>query len=126
MKHTTEPLAQLDGLDAEAARQIAADLRLVCDVGVQSSGRFTPRPKLYVRWELPQERIQWTDREGNAQEGPAQIGKFYTASLSAKANLLRKDLENWRGRALKSSARRRYPAATRSPRSRSMSRQGGI
>jgi hypothetical protein len=71
---------------------------LVCDVGVQASGRFTPRPKLYIRWELPSERIQWTDREGKAHEGPAQIGKFYTASLSAKANL-RKDLENWRGRA---------------------------
>lgn len=75
-----------------------AACNLVADVGVQSSGRYAPRPKIYLRWELPHERVRWTDRDGKEQEGPAQIGKFYTESLSQKATL-RKDLENWRGRA---------------------------
>lgn len=70
---------------------------LVCDCGVQSGGRFKPRQKLYLRWEIPGERTSWTDRDGKEHEGPMQIGKFYTASLSQKAKL-RADLESWRGR----------------------------
>lgn len=71
---------------------------LVADVGLQAAGRFAPRPKIYLRWELVHERVTWNDRDGKPHEGPAQIGKFYTASLATKATL-RKDLENWRGRA---------------------------
>lgn len=71
---------------------------LVADCGVQPGGRFKPRHQVYVRWEIPAERIEWTDRDGHVHKGPAQIGKFYTASLSQKAKL-RHDLENWRGRA---------------------------
>lgn len=70
---------------------------MVVDMGVQPSARFAPKPKVYIRFELPDERTEWTDKDGNKHEGPMVIGKQYTASLSEKANL-RKDLEAWRGR----------------------------
>ena len=70
---------------------------LVVDCGMQSGGRFKPRHQVYVRWELPDQRIEWTDRHGVKQSGPMHIGRFYTASLAEKA-ALRRDLENWRGR----------------------------
>jgi hypothetical protein len=71
---------------------------LVVDCGVQPGGKYKPRHQVYIRWELPKERIQWTDKEGEQHEGPITIGRFYTASLGEKATL-RRDLENWRGRA---------------------------
>lgn len=75
----------------------AAVCNMVVDCGIQPGGRFKPRHQVYVRWEIPAERIEWTDRLGSTHEGPMNIGKFYTASLAEKA-ALRRDLENWRGR----------------------------
>jgi hypothetical protein len=69
---------------------------MVVDCGMQPAGRFRPRHQVYLRWEIPSERIGWTDRHGGTHEGPMSIGKFYTASLADKATL-RRDLENWRG-----------------------------
>lgn len=76
----------------------AAVCNMVVDCGIQPSGKFKPRHQVYIRWEIPSERVEWTDRLGNKHEGPMNIGKFYTASLAEKA-ALRRDLENWRGRA---------------------------
>jgi|SRR5882672_2394830 len=76
----------------------AAVCNLVCDCGVQPGGKYKPQRKVYLRWEIPSERIEWTDKEGHPHEGPMTIGRFYTASLSEKATL-RRDLENWRGKA---------------------------
>lgn len=70
---------------------------MLVDMGVQPSARFAPKPKVYIRFEIPDERTEWTDKDGNKHEGPMVIGKQYTASLSEKANL-RKDLEAWRGK----------------------------
>ncbi|HKZ74731.1 MAG TPA: hypothetical protein VJ011_11745, partial [Steroidobacteraceae bacterium] len=70
---------------------------MVVDCGVQPGGRFHPRHQVYIRWEVPGERIEWTDRDGRGHEGPMNIGKFYTASLSERA-ALRRDLESWRGK----------------------------
>lgn len=53
--------------------------------------------QVYVAWELPDEVIEWTDRDGNERKGPMRIGKTYTVSLHENANL-RSDLESWRGR----------------------------
>lgn len=69
---------------------------LVADCGVQPGGRYKPQHKVYVRWEVPGERVEY-EKDGQTIEGPLSIGKFYTASLSEKATL-RKELENWRGR----------------------------
>jgi len=70
---------------------------MVVDCGIQPGGKFQPRHQVYIRWEIPAERVEWTDREGQTHEGPMNIGRFYTASLAEKATL-RRDLENWRGR----------------------------
>jgi hypothetical protein len=55
------------------------------------------KPQVYIAWELPDEPINWTDKDGNERSGPMRIGKTYTVSLHENANL-RSDLENWRGR----------------------------
>ena len=68
---------------------------LVADCGVQSGGRFKPQRKVYIRFEIAAERLEY-EKDGQRHEGPMQIGKFYTLSLSEKANL-RRDLVAWRG-----------------------------
>jgi hypothetical protein len=74
---------------------------MVIDLGKQRDeyqGQANVRHKIYIRWELPNERVEWDDKDNVHREGPSSIGKFYTLSLSEKANL-RGDLEAWRGRA---------------------------
>lgn len=74
---------------------------MVVDLGKQRKewqGQERIRPEIFVRWELPNERLEWTDKEGNEKEGPRVIGKTYTLALNERANL-RRDLEGWRGRA---------------------------
>lgn len=70
---------------------------MVVDMGVQPSARFAPKPQVYIRWELPNEVTEYTDKDGKKQSGPMVIGQKYTLSLSKKANL-RGDLESWRGK----------------------------
>ena len=71
---------------------------LVADIGLQAgSGKFPdPKRKLYLRFEVPGERIEY-EKDGVTKEGPMTIGTYFTASMNAKA-LLRKALENWRGK----------------------------
>lgn len=74
---------------------------MVVDLGLQETtylGKPLVKHQCFIRWELPHERIDWTDKDGSAKSGPMSIGKTYTLSLSEKANL-RKDLESWRGKA---------------------------
>lgn len=73
---------------------------MVADLGLQETtfnGEAKVKHQCFVRWELPYERVEYTDQSGAKQEGPMMIGKVYTLSLSEKANL-RKDLEAWRGK----------------------------
>lgn len=74
---------------------------MVVDLGLQET-TYQGEPKIkhqcFIRWELPNERIEYNDKQGQRQNGPMSIGKTYTLSLGEKANL-RKDLEAWRGRA---------------------------
>lgn len=79
---------------------IARCISLV-DLGTQIiewAGKEKLSPKMSVRWEIPSERIKFTDKEGKEHDVPMTISKKYTRSLSEKANL-RKDLESWRGKA---------------------------
>jgi hypothetical protein len=69
---------------------------MVVDCGLQEGFQKKPQHKIYLRWEVPDERVSY-EKDGATIEGPCSIGRFYTLSLSEKANL-RKDLENWRGR----------------------------
>lgn len=74
---------------------------MVVDLGKQRTeyqGEAKVQHKVYIRWETPNERLEWTDRDGANHEGPRVIGKTYTLSLHENANL-RGDLENWRGKA---------------------------
>lgn len=66
------------------------------DCGIQEGYQGKPQRKVYIRWEVPDERVSY-EKDGVQHEGPCSIGKFYTLSLSEKATL-RKDLENWRGK----------------------------
>lgn len=73
---------------------------MVVDLGKQRTtymGDTTIKHQVYIRWQIPAERTEWTDGEGVKHEGPMVIGKVYTASLGEKANL-RKDLQAWRGK----------------------------
>ena len=66
------------------------------DLGVQPGGIYAPKHQVYIKWEIPGERIEY-EKDGVKHEGPMTIGNFYTVSLSEKANL-RSDLEGWRGK----------------------------
>jgi hypothetical protein len=78
--------------DVEPGTHPARCVRII-DIGTQHGeyqGKATVRKQLVISWELPNELMD----DGR----PFMVSKFYTASLSEKANL-RKDLEAWRGRA---------------------------
>lgn len=68
----------------------------VIDIGIQAGGKFAPTRKVYLRWQIPGERVQWT-KDGVDHEGAAAIGRTFTLSLSDKSNL-RPVLESWRGK----------------------------
>ena len=73
----------------------------VCDMivhlGVQPGyGAFKAKPKVYLRFQLPNERIKF-EKDGKQINGPRMVGQDYTASMSEKANL-RHLLSSWRGR----------------------------
>src|SRR6185503_19717990 len=73
---------------------------MVVDLGIQETtfkGEAKSQHQIYLRWEVPDERVTY-EKDGRQGEGPCSIGRTYTLSLSEKANL-RKDLENWRGKA---------------------------
>lgn len=68
----------------------------IIDIGTQQSeyqGRVNHKRQVVICWELPDELIPDGDFAGQ----PFMVSRFYTASLSEKANL-RKDLVAWRGR----------------------------
>lgn len=86
------------GKEFEAApvgNHVARCIGLI-DLGTQEGeyqGKTTHARKVVIRWELPNELMA----EGEFAGRPFIVSKFYTASLSEKANL-RKDLSSWRGR----------------------------
>jgi hypothetical protein len=69
----------------------------VIDLGIQpGSARFpTPRRQVYLRFELPDTRIEY-QRDGQSLTGPMTIGRRFSASLSPTSNL-RQFVESWRG-----------------------------
>lgn len=71
---------------------------IVADLGVQPGSSMYPDPKrkVYLRFEIPSERIEY-ERDGQTVNGPATISREFTASMNEKATL-RKFLEGWRGR----------------------------
>lgn len=80
---------------APAGTHVARCIKIL-DLGTQKEewqGDASFKQKVLVAWELPTELIQDGEKAGQ----PFVVSKFYTQSLSEKANL-RKDLETWRNR----------------------------
>lgn len=78
----------------------AAVCTWIVDIGPQEvewQGEKKIQNKVKLRFEVPEERASWTDREGVDHEGPKVIWATYTASLGDKAKL-RAHLESWRGK----------------------------
>ena len=75
----------------ETGNTAATCIRII-DLGTQEreyQGKTSLRRQCLIVWEL--------DGQADGDGTPLTISKFYTSSLSEKANL-RKDLESWRGR----------------------------
>ncbi len=77
----------------------------IVDFGLQPGSSLYPEPKrqVYLRFELPQERVDF-ERDGKKINGPMSIGRRFTASMSKKANL-RKFIESWFGKQFPSDER---------------------
>lgn len=67
----------------------------VVDLGVQETP-WGGKEKVYVGFEVPDERVEWKDKDGNDHEGPAFIGNRYTLSVNEKS-ILGQHLTSWRG-----------------------------
>ena len=73
----------------------------IIDLGLQVTeykGVEKIQPKCYIRWEIPAERLSYTDKNDVEHEGPMTIGKQYTVGLG-DLYTMRIDFEGWRGRA---------------------------
>lgn len=83
-----------DFQQAPAGSHIARCIKII-DIGThhgEYQGAPTVRNQIIVQWELPNETMTI-----DGEQMPLIVSKFYTNSLSEKANL-RKDLESWRAR----------------------------
>lgn len=83
-----------DFQQAPEGSHVARCIKLI-DLGTQKGeyqGKPIIREQVVIQWELPTETIDTDDGPK-----PMIVSKFYTNSLSEKANL-RADLESWRGR----------------------------
>lgn len=69
---------------------------MVVDLGMQETF-YGLKHQIYIRFQVPTERIEYKDESGKDCEGPRVIGKFYGFNLGEKS-ILRKDLEAWRGK----------------------------
>jgi hypothetical protein len=88
--------AESDNFEQPPTGTIQAVCVFVHDIGMQP-GEFQGKPlvshKIIVSWELNEDM-----KLGEFAGKPFMMNKYYTLSLSEKANL-RKDLESWRGQA---------------------------
>ncbi len=83
-----------DFQQAPVGTHIARCVRLT-DLGTQHGeylGEPTARSQVLITWELPSETVEF-----DGKSMPLLVSKFYTNSLSERANL-RKDLETWRSK----------------------------
>lgn len=69
---------------------------IIADLGVQPGGKFGDKHQVYIRYEIPGERIEYS-KDGKKYDMPAIIGRRFTASMHEKAGL-RIMLESWRGK----------------------------
>lgn len=73
----------------------------VVDVGQQRivwNDEVKYQHKVWIAFEVPGVRVEWTDKNDKEHEGPAIIGKLYTLNIGEKAHL-GQHLTSWRGKA---------------------------
>lgn len=86
----------------EAGNHIARCIQVI-DLGTQPEKAFETgedqlNHKIRITWEIPNEIIEWTDKEtGEAKSRCQVISQEFKASLHEKSKL-RKTLASWRGR----------------------------
>jgi len=86
-----------DGFEPLPAGTYVARCVSVVDLGVQDTP-WGGKEKVYLGFEIPDERVEWKDKEGVDHEGPAFIGSRYTLSINEKS-ILGQHLTSWRGKA---------------------------
>jgi hypothetical protein len=69
---------------------------MMVDLGMQDGGTYGPKHKVYIRFQIPGERVKY-EYDGQQVDRPAVIGIFLTMSLSQKS-AMRPFLESWRGK----------------------------
>lgn len=69
---------------------------MMVDLGMQDGGQYGPKHKVYIRFQVPGERVvgEW---EGEKYDRPAVTGIQLTLSLG-KNSAMRPLLESWRGK----------------------------
>lgn len=99
-----KPKGSADFAPVPAGNHVAI-CNAIVDLGLQPGSAQYPEAKhqLYVRFELPTERIKY-GKDGEQREGPMSIGRTFTASMHEKASL-RKFIEAWFGKAFGSDDR---------------------
>jgi len=85
-----------DGFEPIPAGTYVARCVSVVDLGVQETP-WGGKEKVYLGFEVPDERVEWKDKEGVEHEGPAFIGSRYTLSINEKS-ILGQHLTSWRGK----------------------------
>jgi len=78
----------------------------VVDLGFHET-QWGKKEKVYLGFEVPEERVKWTDKDGKEHEGPALIGSRFTNSINEKA-LLGQMLTSWRGKPFTDEERRGF------------------
>src|SRR6476620_6619589 len=69
---------------------------MMVDLGMQDGGSYGPKHKVYIRFQIPSERVQG-EYDGEPYDRPAVTGIQLTVSLSKNSNM-RPLLESWRGK----------------------------
>ena len=84
-----------EGFEPIPAGTYVARCVSVVDLGIQETP-WGGKEKVYLGFEVPDERVEWKDKEGVDHEGPAFIGSRYTLSINEKS-ILGQHLTSWRG-----------------------------
>lgn len=106
------------GKDIEYKLMPAGIHAAVCDMVVnignqrgEYQGQEIIKEKVYLRFEVPAERLEYTSKEGENVNRPMSIGSTFTNSLHEKSSL-RPFLESWRGRAFTEGELKLFDLAT--------------
>ena len=92
-----------------AGTHLARCLKVI-DLGLQQTGSYGLKHKVFIQFEVPGVRVQWRDSDGYEKEGPALIGTRYTLSLNKKS-ILSQHLESWRGKPFTDDERKGFDIA---------------